>query len=205
MISANRVATIAAHYDQFADRDADMTHWLDSFTYGVLSQMQGNYMVLEIGCGNGRAIPIFEQFRAKAANGAQNLSYTGIDCSKDSIEVARKIYPGYSFIHGDGFKVTEYFPEQRFDLVWFGAVLMIYSPEEARALLLETRKVLNTGAIGFISVPYGSGTYHPPTLPEDVEYHLYDYETIRQVLGDEFEIVAIRTSNHMLLIGFQVA
>jgi len=204
MINTDRVAVISEHYDQFALRDAESPHWLDSFTYGVLTNMTGACAILEIGCGNGRAIPVFEQFRDRSTNHARNLTYTGIDCSKKSLDVARKLYHGYSFIEGDGFRVSEYFPEQRFDMVWLGAVLMIYSPKEARLLLQEVRKVLTNEAVGFVSVPYGEGTYHPPTLPENVQYHRYNADAMEYILGDLYEPIEARVSGGMLLVTFRV-
>lgn len=189
------VRTIARDYDAFAERDAHKSHWLDPFTEGLLSQVVGNRHILEIGCGNGRAIPIFQRFG--------RLNYTGIDCSSKSIEVAKRLYPAHNFVVGDGFKVAEIFPDTRFDAVWLGAVLMIYSPQDARTLMAEVRKVVTDEAVGFLSVPYGTGTYRPQSFGCKRQYHLYNEDLIRYVLGEAFSITMERRGEGMYLAGFK--
>lgn len=195
-----RIADIAARYDRLADRDAHKTHWLDSITFEVLSRVESGGSILEVGCGNGRAVPVFEQFNSVTEG--EPLTYTGIDCSRKSIDVARKLYPTHTFIHGNAFDASSLFSE-KFDCVWLGAVLMIYAPSEARALFVELRRVLHKGAMGFLSVPYGTGAYRPASMPPSVTYHQYHECSITEVFGSEFEVVTGHGIQGMMLLGFR--
>lgn len=189
------VRGIAKDYDAFAERDADEPHWLDPFTQRLLQQVTGNRHILEIGCGNGRTVPIFEQFG--------RLNYTGIDCSRKSINVAKRLYPSHKFVVGDAFKSSKVFPDRLFNAVWLGAVLMIYAPKDARTLLAEVRKVVTDQAVGFLSVPYGVGLYSPVSFEGARQYYRYNEETVRDVLGKSFALTMGRTSGGMYLVNFK--
>jgi SAM-dependent methyltransferase len=90
--------------------------------------------VLDLGCGNGR---LYELFSGK------NIDYTGIDYSKNLIQIAKEKY-GNKFIEGDILNLP--FSEQKFDSVWAIAVLhMIPSKELRKRAVSEIRRVLRHG------------------------------------------------------------
>jgi len=98
--------------------------------------------VLDLGCGNGRLLQIFE---------GKNIDYFGIDNSEKLIEVAKKKYPDYNFQIADAFNLP--FPENFFDKIYSIAVLHHIPSNEFRTqFLTEANRVLRSGGILILSV-----------------------------------------------------
>lgn len=87
----------------------DITEWKELLEVhrDVLSNMFNPYektRVLDVGCGIGTLLEILPE----------NIDYVGIDISPDFIEIAKKSYPGYTFIQGDARYMP--FQDRRFDV-----------------------------------------------------------------------------------------
>lgn len=96
--------------------------------------------VLEIGCGLGTMAINF------ARNGA---SYTGIELSEDSLEIAKKRFEVYNqtgeFFAGNAENLSEFLPKRTYDLVYsFG---VIHHSPNPRKILEEARLYMNKDSI----------------------------------------------------------
>jgi ubiquinone/menaquinone biosynthesis C-methylase UbiE len=97
-----------------------------------------NKEVLEIGCGIGTDSINFARAGAKL---------TVLELSEKSLEVTKKRFEMYgleaNFILGDGEKLSQYFPEKHFDLVYsFGVIHHTPNPP---AIIKEIEKVIKPG------------------------------------------------------------
>ncbi|MFH1575908.1 MAG: class I SAM-dependent methyltransferase [Candidatus Nealsonbacteria bacterium] len=98
--------------------------------------------VLDLGCGNGRLLPIFKDI---------DINYTGVDNSEKLIEIAKKTYPNAAFLVADALHLP--FPPNHFDKIYSVAVLHHIPSEELRLKFLkEARRVLKPGGLLILTV-----------------------------------------------------
>ncbi len=98
--------------------------------------------VLDLGCGNGRFYP--SVFKKEAF-------YTGLDNSKELIEIAQKKHPQGSFVLGDALSLP--FKDSAFDVVFSIAVLHhIPSVNFREKFINECQRVLKPGGFLIITV-----------------------------------------------------
>ena len=91
------------------------------------------HTILDIGCGNGRLLNLFEN---------KNITYTGIDSSKELIEIAKK-YRGDkgTFMHANALSLP--FQDMTFDTVFSIAVLHhVPSKQFRKRFVSEAHRVL---------------------------------------------------------------
>lgn len=97
--------------------------------------------ILDLGCGHGRLIKLFEQ---------TTIDYHGFDLSRNLIESARQKYPEFSFRVGDARRLP--YQDSLFDSVWLIALLH-HLPEAAAARVLsEAVRVVKPGGRIIITV-----------------------------------------------------
>lgn len=135
-------AFVAAGYDRLAQSFASAIskkppEWLSL----LIERIHDDAKVLDLGCGCG--VPI-------AATLSQRFRLTGIDISRVQIELARKMVPNGTFIHGDATKLT-------FDTGAFDAAVMLYAlfhipRQEQPAFLIELRSWLVDGGFLLVSL-----------------------------------------------------
>jgi trans-aconitate methyltransferase len=82
--------------------------------------------VLDIGCGAGRWLPLFE-----------GMDYTGVDISEREIDAAKKRYPGKNFICAD---ITEWEPTKKYDLIFTSTALQHIVPEKIHRFSQKLQK-----------------------------------------------------------------
>jgi SAM-dependent methyltransferase len=82
------------------------------FLRDTLLGLQGVTTVVDIGCGPGFWINLFEGF-----------TYTGFDQSPKMLEFGRELSPDAEFVQGNARKLVETFGDRKFDLVFTSAVL----------------------------------------------------------------------------------
>ncbi len=94
--------------------------------------------ILDVGCGNGRLFDMFED---------TNIKYTGIDFSKELIEIAKKERGDRAtFMHADALSLP--FKDNSFDTVFSIAVLHhIPSKENRMKFISEIYRVLKPGGV----------------------------------------------------------
>ncbi len=98
--------------------------------------------ILDLGCGNGRFYPTIAEKKAL---------YSGIDNSKELIQIAREKYPQASFYLGDALSLP--FSGSTFDKIYSISVLHHIPSKELRAKFLdECRRALKSDGLLIITV-----------------------------------------------------
>ncbi len=88
--------------------------------------------VLDAGCGNGRIVPLLRE---------KKCTISGVDISKNLLDIARRKYPGVEFRDGDLRHIP--FPKNMYDEVWCIASFHHLPTQRDRIMaLLEMRRVL---------------------------------------------------------------
>jgi ubiquinone/menaquinone biosynthesis C-methylase UbiE len=101
--------------------------------------------MLDVGCGTGSSLAIYEGCFE---------TYTGIDLSPRSIELARNRFPQHDWRVGDACQLP--FADDSFDLVAFSSVL--HHIPDFSAAVVEARRVLKPGGVVFA---YDPNLLHP--------------------------------------------
>jgi 2-polyprenyl-3-methyl-5-hydroxy-6-metoxy-1,4-benzoquinol methylase len=114
--------------------------------------------VLDIGSGNGREAKHFLRL---------GYTYTGIDPSQTMIRIAREKNPTGTFIQST---LEAFAPGIRFDGFWACASLIHVPKKRITSVLIGLQKILNPGAIGFISVKEGTEEGMKETSLSDIRY-----------------------------------
>ena len=129
---------------EFGGQFTHLDHWVkDRFQYifghmfhAVLRRMPKN--ILDIGCGNGRNLPLSLIFK--------NIQYFGIDYAEKTLEKAKELYPNVNFKLMDAFNLD--FPDKTFDMVIMSCFLILYKEEKNQiALLNEAKRVMTNDGI----------------------------------------------------------
>ncbi len=82
--------------------------------YFLVHSLKSANSVLDVGCAAGGSFDFCREAKS-------NIKYTGIDISKELINIANKLHPEGLFFEYDGHKIT--FKENKFDLVFSIGVL----------------------------------------------------------------------------------
>jgi len=132
--------------------DKNAVRWSDSKTNSFYHEKQFKFFnsllksgqsVLDIGCANAVHVPLFLGIGRK-------LKYTGIDISNKMLEISKRRYPQLTFMAGDALKFKS---AKKFDGFWSAATLMHIPRESWPALLTNIEKNMNSGAIGYLTLP----------------------------------------------------
>jgi ubiquinone/menaquinone biosynthesis C-methylase UbiE len=142
--------------------------------WAVRDQIVDNPLVLDLGCGTGRAASAFFQMNIKRM--------IGIDASRGMLAVARENYPDLDFRLGNLCSLSEIVSE-KCDGFFCGAMFMQIPRAKVAMALTSIRSVLKPGAVGFIGTPVGTKTLilshknHPDTIPENYKVLLNQWTT----------------------------
>lgn len=105
--------------------------------YSFKDYIKESNKVLDIGCGNGRLLKLFED---------KEVDYLGIDYSEPLVEIARESFPDRRFEVGDLLDLKQ--PSDEFDVVFLIAVLHhIPSDKLRRRALEQIYRVLKPGGL----------------------------------------------------------
>lgn len=101
--------------------------------------------VVDLGCASGIHVPLFRKE-------GPEMGYLGIDNSETFLQIARHLYPDYTFMHGD---VTDLdtLPKRTFDAFWCTAMFMHVPRALMPVAAANINKICRRGAIGYITLP----------------------------------------------------
>ncbi|MFA5991325.1 MAG: class I SAM-dependent methyltransferase [Candidatus Doudnabacteria bacterium] len=141
--------------------------------------------VLDIGCGSGADSLWFTK---------NNYDYTGVDISETMIRLAKEGNAEANFEVKSFYELD--FPPQNFDGFWSACSLIHAEREKIQEVLFGIKRVLKTGAIGFVAVKEGAGEKMAPWQDSGkkrffVYYGQDEFAKILQTAG--FEILQIAT------------
>lgn len=137
------LAQTRKNYDSFAESFSRTREYVSEEILQLLNAFvkRGN-RVIDIGCGNGRLYPIFQNLDA---------GYAGVDGSKNLIKIAADKYPNANFTIGDALDLP--FIADEFDLAVSLAVLHhIPSKEYRLKFFQEAYRVLKPQGIFILTV-----------------------------------------------------
>ena len=122
---------IALKYSQARDKEWEEMKFL-------FNDLNEGDKVIDLGCGNGRFYPLFEE---------RHVDYYGIDFSSKMVEIAKEKYPLGRFWIGTGFSLA--FENEFFDYVYCIAVLHHIPSENLRMKFLKEaiRVLKNQGTL----------------------------------------------------------
>ena len=120
-------------YDTYAQEFSDCRPFFWRELEHLNKFIRNGDKILDIGCGNGRLLNLFEN---------KEIDYTGIDSSKELIEIAKKNYSNErNFIHGNALSLP--FQNKTFDTVFSIAVLHHVPSKKFRTCFVtEANRVL---------------------------------------------------------------
>lgn len=150
--------------------------------------------VLEIGCGLATAGINF------ARNGAD---YTGVELSKESLDLAKKRFKVYNlngnFHEGNAENLSEFLPKEKFDLIYSWGV--IHHTPNPQKVINEVKKYLHKNGV-FKMMLYSSNSWKNYMIcsgldQPEAQYgcpiaYTYTEDEIKDLLGDDFEIISIQ-------------
>lgn len=112
-------------YSAIAEEFSHTRHYLWPEFKFFKKYVKKGQTVIDVGCGNGRLIHLFED--------QKNIRYIGIEKNKKLVSLARKNFPGEYFLQGDILKLP--LEDKSADIVFCIAVLHhIPSPFQSQAL-----------------------------------------------------------------------
>lgn len=113
-------------YNNIATHFSKTRHFIWPEMYEFLPYIKPGSHIIDIGCGNGRLLGMLKD---------KNHTYVGIDQSDKLLEVARKLWPNYSFEEGD--METYHYGRERFDAAFFIASIHHLTTHEAQIKTLQ--------------------------------------------------------------------
>lgn len=146
-VNSNREKRIREDVTKFYDDIAPQfsqtrKNWWDSLSF-VKKYIKSGDKLLDFGCGNGRLLEFIYSDNL-------NISYTGVDISKELIDIAKNHYRDEKFlaIENEGQIFLE---KKQFNVVMSIAVFHHFTPRMAEKALKEFRRVLKKDGIVVIT------------------------------------------------------
>lgn len=187
-----RESTAVGRYNERARTGdtKDLPVWVDANSAEIFAPFPKGGIVLDAGCGTGRAISLLEDL------GIQN--YLGIDPAHEQIRLARKLHPSKEFAVCSIAGLGHRYPNTFDGFVLF-AVLMHMDRDDVPKALASLRASLKDGAVGMFSTPRGAGT-----APNNVGLMLtlFDFDEMEKLLtGAGFEVTHLYSPSGQMLLG----
>ncbi|MDP3778751.1 MAG: class I SAM-dependent methyltransferase [bacterium] len=145
-LSPQELQTLASYEEIAAERSkrrGDIYWWGEKFCH--FSEFIGRGMILDIGCGHGKDAIMFEEDVC--------YRYVGIDISTAMMKLARTHAPHAMFARMNMYQLG--FPSQCFSGFWAAASLLHIPKSRITEVLTEIKRVMKSGAIGFIALREG--------------------------------------------------
>lgn len=154
--------TLGEKYDKIAtwwhERHLDSGYGVSQFEK-ALGFCSSNLNVLDVGCGaGGRFIHILKQ---------QNAHVTGIDVSKEMIELAKANHPEDTFIHQD---ICAWQTEQKFDFIYAWDSIFHLPLDKHKLVLNKLCQSLSEGGVLFYTFGNAIGEHTDQWLNDTFYY-----------------------------------
>lgn len=101
--------------------------------------------MVDIGCANGLAIPLFIGIGCK-------LKYEGVDISSELLKIAKSRYPNFRFCKSSILEEST-LPKKKYAGFWAAATLQHIPKPDWPLMLGNIEKIIKTGGIGYVSLP----------------------------------------------------
>lgn len=135
------------NYDKIASKFSDTRKYLSPDLRFFLKWYKNDKKILDLGCGNGRLAKLFPK-----------NNYTGVDPSKQLINISQKLNPGYKFLVSKPNKLN--FSNGSFDIIYCLAVFHHIPSKKIRIeFLKEIKRLLIQNGICVFTV--WNIKYHP--------------------------------------------
>ena len=186
LLSSPELQTLASYEKiaaERAKRRSDPEWWRSKFDYFKTLLPEG--LIVDIGCGNGQGALLFSMHR--------NYQYVGIDLSPAMLALTKQYAPHAAFMRMNMHAL--YFKPSSFDGFWAAASLLHIPKSSIASVLTEIRRVMKSGAIGFIALKEGDS--EGMIVKEDLFgdnrfYAFYRLETFRHILEKNGFVVTRR-------------
>ncbi len=133
---------VSQNYSNIREKNRQARYYKDYWIRSILSLFDKKHKkILDYGCGTGILYPYI---KAKF-----NSSYTGIDISKDMLELAKNKFPRIKLVQMDG-EALKFKPNSFDAVIVFGSLHHVPDPKKA---IMEIRKVLSSKGSLLISEP----------------------------------------------------
>lgn len=182
-LSSQELQTLASYEEIAAERAKHRSNamWWNT-AYHYLTTFVPTGYILDIGCAHGRDALLFKQVNTHR--------YVGIDISPAMLTLACLHAPQSVFIRMNMHAMA--FKSASFDGFWAAASLLHIPKYAVPSVLGEIRRVMKTGAIGFIALKEGEGEEMViGSLRGDNRfyafYHLEEFERI--LIENGFEVI----------------
>ncbi|MDB5244940.1 MAG: methyltransferase type 12 [Parcubacteria group bacterium] len=134
--------------------------------YGLCPLMGQNPLLLDVGCGLGRAVDAIKALGV--------TRYIGVDASEAMVDIARARYPEEDFRVGSFYDLGACVQEKCDAFVALHSLLHV-PRGHMKYVLRSIRSVLGEGAVGLIMVPHGEAIklfghdYYDPHAPDELK------------------------------------
>lgn len=174
----NAYCVLAAERNTLA---GDPKTWIPEAKY-LATLLPNSSNILDIGCGAGRDALLLP---------GMGYQYIGVDFSEPMLEQARKLAPNERFILGDMYALP--LKNSSFEGFWAAASLLHIPKSEMGQILIEIRRIIKLGGIGFIAVKEGKGERTVSgSKPGSNRFFSF---------WQEDELAAILTANHFRVLN----
>jgi SAM-dependent methyltransferase len=131
--------------------------------------------VLDIGCAQGRDIPLF-------LGQGRSLNYEGLDISKNLLSIARSRYPHIKF-YNSNILDRKTLPHNKYDGFWAVSTLQHIPEAQWDEMLRNISSIMKKGAIGLFSIP--DDRPNPSSKEDPRHFSLISDARVRSLLREK--------------------
>ena len=176
LINQKAYDQLSGEYDERARESFSCNEIMSRGFINYLKSNFRNSRVLELGCGNGVNLSIFER---------EGFETYCIDISKKMIEISKKRAPNTEYFLGDFLEHD--FEDLKFEGIFASAFIHLFSKEDAITVLNKIKHLLSPNGILFLST-----TLHKQ--PGEGFYEKSDYSTKLKRFRKKWEINELRNT-----------
>lgn len=160
-------------WDYLSD-ESENTEMFDSTKANqLLEKYCSNASVLDLGCGVGTYVHVFEKYKT--------TEYLGLDFSSFAIEKAKRIYAENNIIQFDTADILTYNTNKKYDLVYVSEVIFYFTPDDTKKLIHKYCQVLTDRGVICIKI-----------------YDISQFKHLIEIMMTEFSVVDYVDYDHII-------